>query len=144
MFATLRSRARECASTRALCALSLLSVVACDGPTLHAGSYLLQPDARADEDDDADEDRADAQVEEDSGRVRDAGRTDAGEWRYPFPEERHKCANNGQCGDNKWNRICDQTIDQCVECTNNQHCEPFGMRCNEMRGICLDPDRPRP
>ena len=136
------SRVRARAGTlRSIGASSLLSLIACDGPTIHAGSYLLEPDASAvsdagDDDDDADENRS-----EDAGRGRDAGKNDAGEWRYPFPEERHRCMNNGQCADNRFNRICDQSIDQCVECTNNQHCEPFGLRCNEMRGVCWDGDR---
>lgn len=138
------------ATARVLGALSLLSLVACDGPTLSAGSYLLEPDAsavsdaRVDEDDDAEVDPDDAEAGEDAGRTRDAGRGDDGGWRYPIPEERHKCMNSSQCDDNRFNLVCDQSIDSCVECTNNQHCErfQFGLRCNEMRGICFDPDRP--
>jgi hypothetical protein len=134
--------------TRAICALSLLSVAACDGPTLNAGSYL-EPDAGAAEDARVDEgDAADEQpgnVEEDAGRGRDGGRYDFG-GRYPV-EERHRCNNTDQCDEQIFNRVCNGSASMCVECTNDQHCERFGprFRCDEMAGFCWDRDqRPRP
>lgn len=143
------ARARGRASTRVFGALSLLSVVACDGPTLNAG-YLLEPDAsqgpdaRVDDDDAADEGPGNA--EEDAGRVRDGGRYDSGDRRYPF-EERRPCSDNRGCDGNFFNRVCNVNIPMCVECTDDQHCERFGprFRCAEMSGFfCREPDRPRP
>ncbi|MEY4509639.1 MAG: hypothetical protein RLZZ450_1761 [Pseudomonadota bacterium] len=133
-------------AARAIVAGWLLVAVGCDGPTLDAGSYLVEPDAgRASDarvEDDADQ--ADAKVEGDAGRLRDAGRNDAGEWR--FPEERQRCANDGQCDDNMFYRVCNEGVGQCVECTGDQHCERYGprVRCNGMVGVCWDPERPRP
>lgn len=147
MSATPRSRAPSRASTRAICALSLLALVACDGPTLNAGSYLLEPDASAvsdarvvEEDDDDRDDRS----EEDAGRGRDAGLSDAGEVRYPWSDERRRCMSFNQCANNRRNVFCSQQLEICVECLVDEHCQPYGLRCNEMLGLCRDPDRPRP
>jgi hypothetical protein len=135
-------------SLRLVVGLSLLAAAGCDGPTLHVGSYVLEldaseaSDARMNEDEDLDDD----DEEEDAGRVRDAQQNDAGDARYPFGAERRWCSNAGQCSDNVRNRLCSPELDQCVECLRTEDCYPFGSsRCNEMIGICREPDRtPRP
>jgi hypothetical protein len=137
-------------AARAISALSMLSLAACEGPTLNAGSYLLETDAsavsdaRVDKDDAADEEPGNA--DGDAGRVRDGGRFDGGDRRYPF-EERRPCSDNRGCDGNLFNRVCNVNIPMCVECTDDQHCERFGsrFRCDEMAGFCWDRDqRPRP
>lgn len=135
---------------RVTSALLLLALAGCDGPTLSAGAYLVEPDASAVSDarvdDAADEDPTDGEVDEeaDAGRTRDGGRNDPGDRRYPYEERRACSINGGQCDGNFFNRICNLSIPMCVECTDNQHCERFGarFRCNEMSGFCRDPDRP--